>query len=379
MKKSTLISTVLFLLTLVAVFFALKSCIDGSVKQIEIIQVGSSIVLSENAQYDHYVEGLEGKFINGIYTNHEYTYSPNGTAYKILNQKGKQVATAYLAKKELIFKNCVEIDLNTYAEPGYVVDSSIDRVYVTGDSRLSAYGFALMVADRSTPLDIVFHDATIINNGTVAVIYNFSKSALNILCSGDVFLSSGNAPSFLTDEDSFAENLDTALNTWTYGLLMSGINPIGNAIYQSTINNDSSYILKHSDFLISQSHKTVDDFRNMFFGSNGGNGLDSAATIVSDGPVYIHSDGTALIKGGSGGHGGNAGGGGLLNSSNGGNGGDAASAIVAPIIVNDCYKSSTLVIEAGTPGQGGKGEFRGKDGRNGTKADDMEYNFYYWR
>ena len=379
MKKTSVLAFTLFSFTVIFFLVIFFYCINTNNKQTEIIQVGSAIVLSENKQHKHSVEGLEGEFINGIYINRDYTYSPTGDEYRILDQKGSCVATAYLAKKEEVFTNNVEIDLNSYGDVGYVVPKDVDSVYITGYNGKYSGEFCLVIEDREAPLDILLHNVEIFNNGTIGVIYNYSRQAVNIMCSGDVYLSAGYAPSYLTEKESFADNYYTALNTWTYSLLMSGINPIGNSIYQSVKNNDASYIVDYSNFLIEQSQKTVDDFYNVFFGSNGGNGLDSTATIISEGPIYIHSDGTANIVGGSGGSGGDAGGGGLLMNSSGGKGGAASSAIVAPVIVNDCYNSDKLTIEAGVPGRGGRGEYNGDDGSDGRKAADYECNLYFWR
>lgn len=365
---------ILFVFTVISLFI-LSSCASDNDKLI-IQQAGSAVTLLNHANGTYRIEGIDGEFKNGIWTNEDYIYSPSGATYYVTNASGKKVGTVNLKLKEKAIKNELTIDLATYGDAGCTVSDDVDSVYIYSGAEKYCGAFVVIVDERDKPLCIEFQNVEIVNDGTVGVIYNLSDEAIDIKLNDSVVLSAGTAPN-ASGGSTVAGNMTSFLFNYVKTLFKSGSELSSLGSYALTgLTGDFKYIENYVNKLTDMAKASVDSLSTLLFGTNGATGASGVPAIISEGPVHLHGT-NAKITGGSGGNGGN-GSGSFLAQANGGNGGNAAPAIVASSIILSSGRSS-VKLQAGSPGIGGNGQSNGHNGYRGNEAVDYECDYYFWR
>ncbi|MBE5730376.1 MAG: hypothetical protein E7350_00300 [Clostridiales bacterium] len=370
-----------FLLSiLILSVFMVCSC-DSKSDDLRIEQIGSTIILRNNAQYTYYIKELDAKIIDGLYVNNDYTYNPEGDPYIVKDKQGRKMGTVYLSPKQDLFTNVIELDLNTYSESGYWVDPNVDKVIVGSEDKRYSGPFALFIEEREKPLDIEFINVSIVNNGVVSVISNFSSSALNIYLNDGVEINAGSVSSSV-EAEKFQQLAFDALMNYTKGLLKYKAVPL--AAIKTFATGKLEYATSYIDGLIAVSQTALDSFESLLLGKDGSDGLDGAPAIMSVGPIHFSGEGTSSIMGGSGGNG-SDGSSSITGRADGGDGGDAAPAVLAPTIVISSARRN-IEMKAGMPGDGGlpgSGAFgitgSGRKGSRGKSNENYLCNDYYWR
>lgn len=347
----------------------------------------------------------EGKYIS----LGDYVATSSGTKYDILGDGTTRIGRLALKKQPLQKSAAQQVNINEIDNKTYIVNPNDDAVrFYHYDNAINQGEMFILVPPRSKPLDIYLDDVRLFTQKRMPVFISFSEEDITFHVSGDSALFSGTVNP-TKDEVSSYETLKSyaedimenhimdlgilgihaaltkvcAIETGFGVAVVPAASPLLSYLLGGAMMAYSAHVLitkglegymTETSNLIGQISMSlvdlVDKTLELFYGSDGRDGMNGASAMQLSGNVSFTGNGHLCIEGGSGEKGGDAKTG-IDFAYDGGNGGNGGNGIECTTIISD-IPAFDLVIYGGGAGQGGKGSWHwgdsGYTGRDGTSG-----------